>query len=209
MAPARIKQYLRREIDFVANFVPVQGSLLELGCGYGRILANLSLKRANLFGIDISFDNVQLAKEMFGHLGNVCVLQMDATSLAFFDDTFDLVICVQNGISAFGVSPFTLLSEALRVTKTSGTILFSSYSDKFWDERLNWFEIQASAGLIGPINYSETDRGVIVCEDGLRLATLDRSDYEELMCSFNQSFKIQEVDNSSLFCIIRVNKGST
>ncbi len=44
---------------------------------------------------------------------------------------------------------------------------FSSYSTKFWDFRLKWFEEQASKGLLGGKNdYTKTKNGVIVCNGG-------------------------------------------
>jgi 2-polyprenyl-6-hydroxyphenyl methylase/3-demethylubiquinone-9 3-methyltransferase len=114
------------------------------------------------------------------------------------------VFCVQNGISAFGVDPIRLIQEAIRVTKPSGVVLFSSYAEQFWEERLKWFELQASAGLLGPIDYAATGNGVIVCKDGFRAATYGARDFEELLSGLDQDFRIEEVNESSLFCIISV-----
>jgi hypothetical protein len=35
-------------------------------------------------------------------------------------------------------------------------MLFSTYCERFWEERLKWFEIQAQHGLIGEIDYHAT-----------------------------------------------------
>jgi len=79
---------------------------------------------------------------------------MNAAALGFPDRFFDCVICIQNGMAVFDVEPKKLLQESIRVTKIRGTLFFSSYSDKIWDERLNWFKLQSEAGLLGEIDGS-------------------------------------------------------
>lgn len=94
-----------------------------------------------------------------------CLATMDATHLGLRDQAFDLTICIQNGISAFGADQQEFFAEALRVTRSGGVVLFSSYSDRFWEERLKWFEIQAKHELIGEIDYHATGNGVIACKE--------------------------------------------
>ena len=119
--------------------------------------------------------------------------------------SFDLVICIQNGISAIKVSPEELVKEAIRVTKKGGVVLFSSYSEKIWEDRLNWFEIQAKQGLIGEIDYKATKNGNIVCKDGFTATTFTEEDFSKLTSNFNVNTRSYEVDNSSIFCEMRVN----
>jgi SAM-dependent methyltransferase len=127
---------------------------------------------------------------------------MDALSLGFHRQTFDLVYCVQNGISAFGVDPAALISEAIRITRSGGKVLFSSYSEKFWEERLQWFSLQSAEGLLGEIDDHRTGNGVIVCKDGFRATTYNRKDFEKLAGKSGQKFEIYEVDDSAVFCEI-------
>lgn len=125
---------------------------------------------------------------------------MNASDLKFPDEFFDVTICVQNGISAFKIDPKRLIGEALRVTKTTGIVLVSSYSEHFWNERLKWFQIQAAEGLIGEIDYNHTREGIIVCKDGFRAITFSKNDFIELATNFDVDTKIYEVDYSSVFC---------
>ncbi len=134
LAPPRVKQYLNAEIDFILEKIKPNDNVLELGCGYGRVLIN----------------------------------------------------------------------EALRVTKPGGKVIFSSYSEKFWNDRLNWFHIQSEHGLIGEIDYSSTGNGVIVCKDGFRATTFSKEDFNILVAGLKKDYKITEVDNSSIFCEIIV-----
>jgi SAM-dependent methyltransferase len=127
---------------------------------------------------------------------------MDASRLAFGGDSFDAVICIQNGISAFHVDQGALVRETLRVTRPGGKVLFSTYSDRFWDERLEWFRLQSEAGLVGEIDWEKTCNGEIVCRDGFAATTVTASGFMALTSTLGVDTVIEEVDNSSLFCMM-------
>jgi len=203
IAPPRVRQYLEAEVDYVLSRIHANDKVLELGCGYGRILPRLAQKAGLVVGIDISLASLLLARKMLAAVSNCLVLGMDATRLAFHDKLFDAVVCIQNGISAFHVNPLDLIGESIRVTRPGGLILFSSYSEKFWQARLEWFELQAQAGLLGEIDYEKTGGGVIVCKDGFAATTISAEQFQALTQGFNADTKIVEVDESSLFCIIK------
>jgi ubiquinone/menaquinone biosynthesis C-methylase UbiE len=152
LAPPRTKAYLGAEIEFVLQKTSSSMAVLELGCGYGRVLRRLLPRVRTLVGIDTSLPSLRMAVDFVGHEKPVHLAAMDATRMGFRDHTFDLTICIQNGISAFGVDQQQLFAEAARVTRSGGVVLFSSYSERFWEERLKWFEIQAEHGLIGEID---------------------------------------------------------
>jgi 2-polyprenyl-6-hydroxyphenyl methylase/3-demethylubiquinone-9 3-methyltransferase len=173
LAPPRVKAYLEAEIDFVLQKTTSSMIVLELGCGYGRVLRRLIPHVRAAVGVDTSFSSLRMAVGFLSRTGSLHLVQMDAAYLGFREHTFDLTICLQNGISAFGVDQQRLFAEAVRVTRSRGIVLFSSYSDGFWADRLKWFEIQAAQGLIGPIDYRATRNGVIVCKDGFRATTVD------------------------------------
>jgi 2-polyprenyl-6-hydroxyphenyl methylase/3-demethylubiquinone-9 3-methyltransferase len=129
---------------------------------------------------------------------------MDAVELGFRDRQFDTVICIQNGISAFGVDQRTLIEEAMRVTRSGGIVLFSSYSERFWENRLEWFRIQSEKKLVGEIDDEATGNGVIVCKDGFKSSTVKPDDFVRLTSNLDIDPIITEVDNSSVFCELRV-----
>jgi ubiquinone/menaquinone biosynthesis C-methylase UbiE len=200
IAPPRVQKYLQAEIDYVRQYIKPGNRVLELGCGYGRVLATLTQDAAMAVGIDTSMASLKMA----GHSlpGNAALGLMEAVALSFADDCFDLVACVQNGISAFDVNQRQLISEAMRVTRPGGTVLFSSYSERFWEHRMAWFELQARHGLLGAIDYDRTGEGVIVCHDGFRATTVSSNQFRALAQSLGLISKIEEVDSSSLFCIL-------
>ncbi len=206
IAPPRIQQYLSAEIDYVLRRIPHNCLALELRCGYGRVLQHLVPKTDVLVGIDTSQTNIDLGMYFLRDCHNCHLLIMNAIALAFPDNTFDGVICIQNGISAFHVGKKSLIRESIRVTKSRGLVMFSSYSEKIWVQRLQWFEAQAEASLIGEIDHEKTRNGIIVCRDGFMATTVGPEEFEELAHGFPVDVHIEEVDESSIFCVMTVHE---
>lgn len=122
--------------------------------------------------------------------------------MGFLDEQFEVVFCLQNGLSAIGGSPENLIKEALRVTAPGGVVFFSSYSPKIWEERLEWFQRQAKEGLLGELDMERCRDGVIVCRDGFQATTFTTEDFKRLTKPLKKQVEIYEVDNSSIFCRI-------
>jgi SAM-dependent methyltransferase len=203
-APPRIQQYLQAEIEFVLPKIKSLDSVLELGCGYGRVLRHLMRKAKTVVGIDRSDASLRLARAELGGGPPLYVLEMDAAHLGFKQVQFDAVICVQNGLSAFRVDQRRLIEEAMRVTRPGGSVLFSSYATRFWDERLEWFRLQSRLGLIGEIDEAATGAGLIVCKDGFRTGTVGPNDFISIVAGLDIDPVVTEVDGSSLFFEIPV-----
>jgi ubiquinone/menaquinone biosynthesis C-methylase UbiE len=202
IAPPRVRQYLEAEIQHILRRMTDRSVVLELGCGFGRVLTPLAQKAGELCGIDTSIASLRLARNILLEYDNVYLAQMNAAHLAFRDHCFDLVVCIQNGISAFHVDQRQLMQESIRVTRPGGQVLFSSYSDKFWQDRLHWFELQAQHGLLGEIDYEKTGNGVIVCKDGFTATTVNEAGFSELTRELEADVRFLDVDQSSLFCEI-------
>jgi len=206
IAPPRVKQYLEAEIEYVLDKLKATDKVLELGCGYGRVLQRLIGKSEKVVGIDTSYASLRMAREFVGDISSCSLIEMDAVELGFRKDCFNAVVCIQNGISAFAVNQRKLVEESVRVTRPGGTALFSSYSEHFWEDRLDWFRLQAEQGLLGEIDEAATGKGVIVCKDGFKASTVGPDDFAALTSGLPVLSKITEVDRSSLFCEIRVEK---
>lgn len=204
LAPPRVQQYLAAEIEFVMRQVHITDRVLELGCGYGRVLAELARKTPHTVGIDNCVESLQMAGPFVGSAVPCKLAVMDAADLGFRDGQFDVVLCVQNGIGVFEMEPSALVGEALRVTRSGGRIFLSSYADRFWNHRLEWFQIQAEHELIGRINLDASGGGTIVSCDGFRASRMAREDFISLTAPFGIEPRIVEVDESSLFCEIVV-----
>ncbi len=204
IAPPRIKQYLETEIQYVFERINPSDTILELGCGYGRVLKRLADKANRIIGIDIAETSLKYAEEYLDGKSNVELHFMTARSIKFADETFDVVVGIQNAVSALKIEPKLLLKESIRVTKNGGKIFLSSYSEKIWDERLSWFIQQSEEGLLGEIDYERTKNGNIVCKNGFKSSTFSESDFKQLVRELKLDAIIEEVDESSIFCVINV-----
>jgi ubiquinone/menaquinone biosynthesis C-methylase UbiE len=203
IAPQRIRRYLDAELVHVLEKTSPGDRLLDLGCGYGRTLHALCGRAEMVVGIDNSLPSLSLAAETLSAVSNCRLAAMDAVRLGFRDDTFDLVCCIQNGISAFHVDRRALVRESVRVAKPGSKVLFSSYSDAFWNARIAWFELQANEGLLGEIDWERTGKGTIICKDGFAATTVRAEEFRDLCRGLPVEVDIVEVDGSSLFCEIR------
>lgn len=198
IAPARVKQYLDAEIEYVLSFISPTHRVLELGCGYGRVLNRLLGIAECVVGIDVSYESLCYARQTINRHG-LHLAMMDAAGLAFAPSQFDIIVCIQNSISAFKVDTHTLVRESMRVVKKGGVCLLSTYSEKFWNYRLEWFRLQAEEGLIGEIDWKQTHEGVIRCKDGFKATTFSKESLLRLTESLGLTADIKEIDGSSLF----------
>ncbi len=204
IAPLRVKRYFEVEIEFMLDRIKSSDLVLELGCGYGRVLNEILGKTKTVVGIDTSHDSLLLTQDLIAKNTSSNIFEMNAVHLGFKNRQFDVVVCIQNGLSAFKVDQRKLIEEAIRVTRSGGTILFSSYSESFWEDRLRWFRLQSEQELIGEIDEEATGDGVIVCKDGFKATTISPHDFIFLTSDFDVDPIITEVDCSSVFFEIKV-----
>jgi len=202
VAPPRVQQYLDAEIDHVLTLIPYDARVLELGCGYGRVLERLAPDSRLACGIDTSIDSLRLAKRRLATVPNVVVAVMDAVRPALAAASFDVVCCLQNGISAFHVEQRQLVAAAVRLAEHAGKVIFSSYADDFWEHRLEWFRIQARHGLVGEIDESATSDGNIICKDGFSASTVSPEQFRILATGCGKHVSVEVVDRSSVFCVM-------
>lgn len=204
LAPPRVRQYFEAELAHVFSKLQANDTVLELGCGYGRVLRRLSEHVSLVVGVDTAEGSLLAATEYCAGIDNIRLLRMNAAELGFTDHSFDSVICVQNGISAFHLDPAGWVKESVRVTRPGGLVLISTYSEKFWDHRIEWFRLQADNGLLGEIDWNASRKNVIVCKDGFTATTYTADMFASLMNQLEMAYSVREVDESSLFCEIRV-----
>jgi ubiquinone/menaquinone biosynthesis C-methylase UbiE len=202
IAPPRVRRYLQAEIEYVRTKIHPGDAVLELGCGYGRILEGLAGKAGRAVGIDTSQASLAAGRKYLASRPRCHLIRANAIRPPFSDRVFDVVLCLQNGISAFHVDPERLIRESLRVARPGGRVFFSSYSERFWEDRLAWFELQAGEGLIGEIDYEKTGAGCIVGKDGFTAVTVGPEEFRRLTETVRADTDIREIDDSSVFCEI-------
>ncbi|MBP1925378.1 2-polyprenyl-6-hydroxyphenyl methylase/3-demethylubiquinone-9 3-methyltransferase [Sedimentibacter acidaminivorans] len=198
----RIKRYFNEEIVFIQKNLSKNDKVLEIGAGYGRIIKELGPFSASVVGIDISQASVDLGKDYIKECTNCEIKVMDAYNLEFSEEDFDVVLCLQNGLSAIKGESTHLINECLKVLKPGGKAYFSTYSDKFWEHRLAWFQEQADNGLLGEIDFEKTKNGMIACKDGFVSTSFSKDELIKLGELSGCQYYIEEVDEASIFLII-------
>ncbi len=204
VASPRIRRCLEAELEFVLERITGAGCVLELGCGYGRVLERLAQKARFVVGIDSAQESLALARSCIADRSHIGLVEMNAGTLGFADWCFGAVVCIQNGISAFEVDRRKLVADAVRVVRPGGVALFSSWSPRAWKHRLEWFRDQVRCGLLVPIDEEATGDGTIACRDGFRAETVGPDEFRALASGLDVDVEITEVDASSLFCVLRV-----
>ena len=203
LAPPEVRAYLELEVEYIRAAIVPGTRVLELGCGYGRVLAALAARKASLVGIDLSLASLALARKLLASQG-VTLAQMDAAVPAFRPASFDLVCCPQNGISAFHVDQRALITSTVGLLAPGGKALFFSYAEAFWPHRFAWFHIQAAHGLLGEIDEAASGDGTIVCSDGFVATTVSPDRFVELTRGLGARVSVSVLGGSSVVCSITV-----
>lgn len=112
------RQYYSHICSHVMTYLPVEGHILDLGCGTGLFGKRVIEKGCSLSGIDIS-------KGMLNQAGIRCpegnFIMGDVEALPYADETFDAVTSIL-AFSYFG-NPEIVLGEVKRVLKPGGAFV--------------------------------------------------------------------------------------
>jgi len=103
------------------------GKLLEVGVGTGLALQHYG-PHLHVTGIDLSTDMLELARKRVRkskHSNVEALLEMDAMSLAFQDNHFDIVVAAY--VLTVVPDPEKVIHELARVTKPGGTVLIVNH----------------------------------------------------------------------------------
>ena len=90
IASPRVKQYLQAEIEHVLDRLHPEDTVLELGCGYGRVAVKLTKTASQVVGIDTAMESLILGSRLLGPDGQCKFVAMDATAMGFPDGRLTL-----------------------------------------------------------------------------------------------------------------------
>jgi ubiquinone/menaquinone biosynthesis C-methylase UbiE len=109
-----------------------QKTLLELGCGIGRLIEALAPEAGSAVGIDISDAMVQYAGQRCRHFAHVKIERRPAHDLtAFADESFDVVLAADVFPYIWEAGPEVVnktLTEIARVLAPGGSIVVLNFS---------------------------------------------------------------------------------
>ncbi|HSE89966.1 MAG TPA: class I SAM-dependent methyltransferase [Candidatus Binatia bacterium] len=128
-------------------------SVLEIGCGIGIDAAEFARHGAQVTTLDLSPNNIELAKKYFSYnnlSGNLLV--GNAEAMDFEDDTFDVVVAI--GVFIYTPDTQKAINEVLRVVKPGGEVICM-----FWN-RISWYPLLVRLSG-GHFDHEEKDAPLI------------------------------------------------
>lgn len=122
-------------VDEFISTIPIQGRILDAGCGNGAYSRYLS-EKFEVIGIDISEKQIELAKKNAPKTKFICT---DLTTTKFPDTYFDGILSLYMIIHIPRGEHYNLLDNFYRILKNNGVVLLNfhinddpeSYVDNF------------------------------------------------------------------------------
>jgi ubiquinone/menaquinone biosynthesis C-methylase UbiE len=115
----------RRDAEDLAKLLPNRGTVLEIGCGTGRVMQHVASICDQLRGIDISKGMVEQGRQRLAHLTNVTFEVGNGYDLAPFEDSsIDLVYSLYAFQHMPKTTAYNYFVEAARVLRPEGLLRF-------------------------------------------------------------------------------------
>ncbi len=129
------------ELKVIERYFGAGDTLLDLGCGGGRVAVYFSLKGPRVVGVDIDMASIEKAKALKKEsYGDSDFVLADARRLCFRSESFDYVLSFASMLSEKHNLWMTksdradISTEAIRVAKSDGLVLFS-FVYRYWNLR--------------------------------------------------------------------------
>ncbi|MEK6927890.1 MAG: class I SAM-dependent methyltransferase [Nanoarchaeota archaeon] len=116
--PESYKKFLKEEQEKLIPLLEKEYSVLDVGCGNGRMISIIAPKVKRYLGIDIDKKVIEEVKEKSKNFNNSEIINLNAEKLTskFKDNSFDLVVCLWNTVACVKDDK-KLFGEIYRVTK--------------------------------------------------------------------------------------------
>jgi len=118
--------------------------ILDLGCGTGMFIEELSTRAKFVVGVDTSLEMLKVAK---GRARETVLVQADADALPFADRSFDAVVSVT--LLQNMSDPAVTVREVARVLRPSGVAVLTVLKRKYSREELEKWVKHAGMELVG------------------------------------------------------------
>lgn len=131
----------QRELDYFSKLLPLEGKILDAGCGSGYGAGYLVKKGYSVIGVDISKNMLEIAEKK---VPKAEFIEADMTKLTFPDNSFDGIISLYAVFHVTREKHERLFQDFNRMLKTNGILLFcTSYNewegtDDYYDAKIFW-----------------------------------------------------------------------
>jgi len=126
-------------------------SVLEIGCGFGRLFTIFLEEKMDIYGVDISEKMIKEAKNQWNTTENIKLLKVSAAEKLSFDDcSFDNVVCIATFDATYQNES---LAEMIRVCSVGGNIYISGKNNQYHETDCKALEAEHNARNKGHPNY--------------------------------------------------------
>jgi ubiquinone/menaquinone biosynthesis C-methylase UbiE len=171
-------EYLRRAQSALISILNVKEGIcfLDVGCGTGWAVGQVALlvdDKGLFYGIDLSSDMIEKAKENFKDRSNFHFIKSNAESIPLGDNFFDIIICT-NSFHHY-LNPDSALKEMHRLLKKGGRIYILDPTADTWLMKV----IDKIMGAFDPAHvklYSVKEFQDLFADAGLKYVTMEAAD---------------------------------
>lgn len=125
-----VRTFLRAEIRYLKTHLKKDARVLDVGCGYGRVLKLLQKGSWELWGMDNSSSELRQAKQYIGRAPNIHLVLGDVRKTGFSQEFFDVAYVTGNTFGNLGRSKVPILKELTRIVRKGGSIIVTTYNEK-------------------------------------------------------------------------------
>ncbi|MEX0616702.1 MAG: rRNA adenine N-6-methyltransferase family protein [Candidatus Woykebacteria bacterium] len=182
-----LRQYGEQEIEFVKEVEnPKSKTFIDVGAGYGRVLATLSDLARNVVAVEIDDSMFKDLEEKVTEIPNLQIIRGDANKLSELLSGYELInpvlLCLQNSIGPWIGDWKVGLEQMRKVAEASkGEIILSSFKQEAFSE----FAIDmytSAAKLVGEpdIDKCDSEKGVYVSKTGYTSKWFTKGERQEM-----------------------------
>lgn len=130
-----LDEYRFDKLRYLPNLVDFNGykdkKMLEVGCGVGIDLVRFARGGAQVTGVDLAEQSIDLAKKYFEHENlDGELLLGNGESLEFDDNSFDVVYA--HGVIQYTANAQKMVNELHRVVKPASEVIIMVYNRNSW-----------------------------------------------------------------------------
>lgn len=184
--PKLIQEFLDGEINFLKSYIKDKKDILEVGCGYGRLIKVLAPKSKKITGIDFSEPLLMRAKKNLSKTKNAKLLLMDGKKIDLPQNSYDYVLCLD---SSFGNMPgieLRVIKQMKKICKKDGEIIISVFSQNAKKAQIQNYK------RIGLKNITNNGKAIHTAE-GFYSRRFSKKDLKEIFASVGLKCKITKI----------------
>jgi ubiquinone/menaquinone biosynthesis C-methylase UbiE len=197
-----VKDWLKKENLYLKNNIKKDSIVLDVGCGFGRNIKFFANKAKKIVAIDNDKGLFGKIKKNLSKYKNVEACLCDVKKMPFDSNFFDYVICMGATFDNFSTNKKKALKEIKRVTKKSGKIIISVYSENALTDRLKEYKRIVGKGK----HIKKIVDGTVYFDDGFIVSEqFTKNELEKLFRSVGfKKIKITKLNRISYLCELTV-----